>query len=134
MDNKVLVDIDMQYIISKNGYEYIKTNIWLKATHKTTGKDVELKLKPKKPVDYNHWQYAGLMYSSIDESSGTPTVKLDNVEARLFKGNYYGKDYYLVKAIIDDRMKISCFLDDTQILMVNNYIELNAVFEEIASK
>lgn len=130
MDNKILVDLEMNYITTKNGYEYVKTNIYLKGINKITNKEIVLRLKPKKEIDFNHFQYIGLKYSKLDEAS-IPTVKLENVEARLYKGKYQNKTYYLVKVIIDEKIKLSAFLDDTQILMLNNFVTLAADFEEI---
>ena len=131
MNNKIYVDVLMQHIETKSGYEYIKTFVIVKAPSKNdNSKTIELKLTPKKALDINDFQYAGIVYNAYDIKNSIETVKLNHVQARLYKGDYYGRNYYLLKCFIDKHLILSCFLEDTELLMITKYMDINAEFSE----
>ena len=131
MNNKIYVDVLMQHIETKGGYEYFKTVVIVKAPSKDDStKTIELKLTPKKSVDNNGFQYAGIVYNAFEIKNNIETVRLNHVQARLYKGTYYGGEYYLLKCFIDKHLILSCFLEDTELLIFTKYMNIDVGFSD----
>ncbi len=130
MNNKIYVSLQFTYSENKNGYGSVKTTIKVSAKKKGTDKIVEVKLKPYKSIDFEKFQYLGLKYGNIKEKDGILTLSFSQVQARLYKGiNNYGQ-FKLLKVFLDEFVVISCFLEPTEITMLDNFMELDAEYSE----
>ena len=130
MNNKIYVALQFTYSESKNGYGSVKTTIIVSAKKKGTDKIVEVKLKPYKSIDFEKFQYLGLKYGNIKEKDGILTLSFSQVQTRLYKGiNNYGQ-FKLLKVFLDEFVVISCFLEPTEITMLDNFMELDAEYSE----
>lgn len=130
MNNKIYVSLQFTYSENKNGYGSVKTTIKVSAKKKGTDKIVEVKLKPYKSIDFEKFQYLGLKYGNIKEKDGIVTLSFSQVQARLYKCiNNYGQ-FKLLKVFLDEFVVISCFLEPTEITMLDNFMELDAEYSE----
>ncbi len=130
MNNKIYVSLYFTYSENKNGYGSVKTTIKVSAKKKGTDKIVEVKLKPYKSIDFEKFQYLGLKYGNIKEKDGILTLSFSQVQARLYKGiNNYGQ-FKLLKVFLDEFVVISCFLEPTEITMLDNFMELDAEYSK----
>lgn len=130
MNNKIYVALQFTYSENKNGYGSVKSTIIVSAKKKGTDKIVEVKLKPYKSIDFEKFQYLGLKYGNIKEKDGILTLSFSQVQARLYKGiNNYGQ-FKLLKVFLDEFVVISCFLEPTEITMLDNFMELDAEYSE----
>ncbi len=130
MNNKIYVSLQFTYSENKNGYGSVKSTIIVSAKKKGTDKIVEVKLKPYKSIDFEKFQYLGLKYGNIKEKDGILTLSFSQVQARLYKGiNNYGQ-FKLLKVFLDEFVVISCFLEPTEITMLDNFMELDAEYSE----
>ena len=130
MNNKIYVSLQFIYSENKNGYGSVKTTIKVSAKKKGTDKLVEVKLKPYKSIEFEKFQYLGLKYGNIKEKDGILTLSFSKVQARLYKGiNNYGQ-FKLLKVFLDEFVVISCFLEPTEITMLDNFMELDAEYSE----
>lgn len=130
MSNKLYVALQFTYSENKNGYGTVKSTIIVSAKKKGTEKMVEAKLKPYKSIDFDSFQYLGMKYGNLKEKEGILTLKFSQVQARLYKGeNYYGT-YKLLKVFLDEYVVLSCFLEPTEITMLDQYMEINAEYSE----
>lgn len=130
MNNKIYVSLQFTYSENKNGYGSVKTTIIVSAKKKGTDKIVEVKLKPYKSIDFEKFQYLELKYGNIKEKDGILTLSFRQVQARLYKGiNNYGQ-FKLLKVFLDEFVLISCFLEPTEITMLDNFMELDAEYSE----
>ena len=130
MNNKIYVSLQFTYSENKNGYGSVKSTIIVSAKKKGTDKIVEVKLKPYKSIDFEKFQYLELKYGNIKEKDGILTLLFSNVQARLYKGiNNYGQ-FKLLKVFLDEFVVISCFLEPTEITMLDNFMELDAEYSE----
>lgn len=130
MNNKIYVSVSLMYSENKNGYGSVKTTIKVSAKKKGSDKLVEVKLKPYKPVDFESFQYLAMKYENLKEKDNIATISFSKVQARLYKGiNNYGA-YKLLKVFLDEYVVISCFLEPTEITMLDNFMELDAEYSE----
>ena len=130
MNNKIYVSLQFIYSENKNGYGSVKTTIKVTAKKKGTDKIVEVKLKPYKSIDFEKFQYLGLKYGNIKEKDGILTLSFSQVQARLYKGNNNYGQFKLLKVFLDEFVVISCFLEPTEITMLDNFMELGAEYSE----
>ena len=130
MNNKIYVSVSMIYSENKNGYGSVKTTIKVSAKKIGSDKMVEVKLKPYKNVDFESFQYLAMKYENLKEKEGIASINFSKVQARLYKGeNNYGS-YRLLKVFLDEYVIISCFLEPTEITMLDKFMELNAEYSE----
>ena len=130
MNNKIYVSLQFTYSENKNGYGSVKSTIIVSAKKKGTDKIVEVKLKPYKSIDFEKFQYLGLKYGNIKEKDGILTLSFSHVQARLYKGNNNYGHFKLLKVFLDEFVVISCFLEPTEITMLDNFMELDAKYSE----
>ncbi len=130
MINKIYVSVSMIYSENKSGYGSVKTTIKISAKKKGSDKTVELKLKPYKNADFESFQYLAMKYENLKEKEGIGSINFSKVQARLYKGeNNYGQ-YKLIKVFLDEYVILSCFLEPTEITMLEKYMDLNAEYSE----
>lgn len=130
MNNKIYVALQFTYSQNKNGYGSVKTTIIVSAKKKGTDKIVEVKLKPYKSIDFEKFQFLGLKYGNIKEKDGILTLSFSKVQARLYKAiNNYGQ-FKLLKVFLDEFVVISCFLEPTEMTLLDNFMELDAEYSE----
>jgi hypothetical protein len=131
MDNLIFTEIEMMANHSSSGDLYVKTFVLLKAKSKTDDKIIEMKLPAYTKVDYSAFQYVGIVNNWIKMKDNKPYIHIKDVETRLYKGiNRFNNEFHMLKCFIDSTLVVSVFLDEHEVLIMENYMELNAEFSE----
>ena len=129
MDNLIFTEVEMIARESKDLEYYVKSFVIVKAKSKTDDRIIELRLPTYSKVNYSTFQALGLMNNWVKLKDNNPYIHLKNVETRLYKGtNYNGNEFHLLKSFIDKKCVLSTFLDEHEVLIMEEYMDLSAEF------
>lgn len=128
MNNLIKVRVDLSCHESKSGDLYVTSAVYVPTYDKTTGKAKEIIFKPKrnKEIQLDTYQLLCVVYGHNMESG--KTLRLNNVQAYLLKGDLYNP-YYLIRIRLFEGVALSIFLNNTELDLLTKYTNLNAEFK-----
>ena len=129
MDNLIFTEVEMIAYESRNYDLCVKSFVTVKAKSKTDDKIIELRFQAYTKVDYSAFQAVGLMNEWIKTKDNKPYIHLKDVETRLYTGkNKFNNEFYMIKCFIDKLLVLTVFLNEHEVLIMQEYMDLSAEF------